>query len=261
MNVVIRTLNALTLIGESPDGISLTEASERLEYPLATTHRILKVLADEEFIRRDPVTLEYFAGRRLLQLSSLTRRETLAATAGMNLTALSERFDETVMLTQLIDGRAVCVELVESRRPMHLSVKIGQAVPLHAAASARVLYSALSDEEIRALLARHEFIQLRPGTPADVEQVLTHVENIRRYGYDVCDNEFDFDIWATAAPVWDRRGAIAAAVTLTAAQERSLPEQHRHEIIQAVVATADDITLAIGGVRPPVPAIEGAVTA
>jgi DNA-binding IclR family transcriptional regulator len=252
MNVVIRTLHALTLIGESADGISLTEASERLGYPLATTHRLLKVLSDEEFIRRDPVTLEYYSGRRLLRLSSVARRETLAATAELNLKQLSERFNETVMLTQLIDARAVCVALVESRRPLHLSVKIGQAVPLHAAASARVLYSGFDDEAIRALLSGHPFVQLMPGTPANVEEVLTHVENIRRYGYDVCDNEFDFDIWASAAPVRDSSGAIVAAVTLTASQERSLPEQRRHEIVQAVVATADDITLAIGGRTAPV---------
>jgi DNA-binding IclR family transcriptional regulator len=252
MNVVIRTLHALTLIGESPDGISLTEASERLGYPLATTHRLLKVLADEEFIRRDPVTLEYYSGRRLLRLSSVARRETLAATAEHNLRELSERFNETVMLTQLIDGRAVCVALVESRRPLHLSVKIGQAVPLHAAASARVLYSGFDDAAIRELLREHSFVQLMPGTPASAEEVLTHVENIRRYGYDVCDNEFDFDIWATAAPVRDSSGAIVAAVTLTASQERSLPQQRRHEIVQSVVSTADDITLAIGGRTPAV---------
>lgn len=247
MNVVVRTLNALTLIGESHSGISLTGASEALGYPLATTHRLLKVLADEDFIRRDPSTLTYHPGRRLLRLSSVTRRETLAATAEHNLRSLSERFNETVMLTQLIDGRAVCVGMVESRRPMHLSVSIGQAVPLHAAASARVLYSDFDDAAVRALLRDHDFVQLMPHTPANVEDVLAHVANIREYGYDVCDNEFDFDIWATAAPVRDATGAVIAGVTLTSSQERSQPQQRRFEIVQAVVRTADDITLAIGG--------------
>lgn len=251
MNVVVRTLNALTLIGESDTGVSLTEASERLGYPLATTHRLLKVLADEDFIRRDPTTLEYHPGRRLLRLSAVTRRETLAATAELNLRQLSERFNETVMMTQLIDGRAVCVALVESRRPMHLSVKIGQAVPLHAAASARVLYSDFDDDAITELLKAHTFEQLMPGTPSNTEEVLTHVRNIRDYGYDVCDNEFDFDIWATAAPVRDESGAVLAAVTLTSSQERSQPQQRRFEIIQAVGRTADDITLAIGGTPMP----------
>ncbi|MDR5700928.1 IclR family transcriptional regulator [Agromyces aerolatus] len=251
MNVVIRTLNALTLIGESSEGLSLTEASERLGYPLATTHRLLKVLADEDFIRRDPATLEYHPGRRLLRLSSVTRRETLAATAEHNLRELSERFNETVMMTQLIDGRAVCVALVDSRRPLHLSVKIGQAVPLHAAASARVLYSDFDDSAIEDLLRDHTFERLMPGTPSNTDEVLVHVRNIRDYGYDVCDNEFDFDIWASAAPVRDASGAIVAAVTLTSSQERSQPQQRRFEIIQAVTRTADDITLAIGGTPAP----------
>jgi len=248
MSVVVRTLNALTLIGESTGGISLTEVAEKLGYPLPTTHRILKVLTEESFIRRDPTTLEYHPGRRLLRLSSVMRRETLAASSTHALQALSERFNETVMMTQLVDERAVCVALVESRRPMHLSVKIGQAVPLHAAASARVLYSDRDEAEIERLFDGHPFTQLMPGTPSNLSEVLEHVRNIREYGYDVCDNEFDFDIWATAAPVRDANGAVVAAVTLTMPQERSQPQQRRYEIIQAVTQTADDITLATGGI-------------
>jgi DNA-binding IclR family transcriptional regulator len=247
LNVVVRALNALALIGEAQEGISLTQASERLGYPLATVHRILKVLSDEEFVRRDPVTLEYHAGRRLQRMSSLARRETLAATAAVTLRALSEQFNETVMLTQLMDGRAVCVGLFESRRPLHLSVSVGQAVPLHAAASARVLYSGFSDDEVRALLKNHDFVRMMPGTPADVDQVLGHLHIIRTYGYDVCDNEFDFGIWAAAAPIRDSSGAVVAGVTLTTPQERSQPEQLRHQIIDAVVAAAEDISIAIGG--------------
>jgi len=246
MNVVIRTLDTLTLIGESQHGLSLTQISEALGYPLATTHRILKVLTDQEFVRRDPVSLEYFSGRRLNRIASLARRETLAAVAAVNLKSLSERFNETVMITQLIDGRALCVALAESRRPLHLSVSVGQAVPLHAAASARVLYSDLSDDEVRSLLASHEFIRLMPGTPSNVDEVIAHLENIRKYGYDVCDNEFDVDVWAVSAPIRDSDGDIIAGLTLTTPQERSESEQLRHEIIDAVLTTADDIGTAMG---------------
>lgn len=247
MNVVIRTLNALTLVGESQKGISLTEASEKLGYPLATVHRILKVLTNEEFIRRDPISLEYYSGRRLQRISSLARRETLAAVADINLKGLSEKFNETVMMTQLIDGKAVCVALSESRRPLHLSVSVGHAVPLHAAASARVLYSSFNDDDVRVLLNNHDFLRLMPGTPANSEEVIDHLKNIRKYDYDVCDNEFDFDIWAVAAPVRDSSGAVVAGITLTTPQERSQPAQLRHQIIDAVVATAGDISAAIGG--------------
>ncbi|WP_170061959.1 IclR family transcriptional regulator [Compostimonas suwonensis] len=247
MNVVVRTLNALALIVEAQQGVSLTVASEKLGYPLATMHRILKVLTDEQFIRRDPVSLEYFPGRRLQRMSSLARRETLAATAEINVRALSEKFNETVMLTQLIDGRAVCVALAESRRPLHLSVSVGQAVPLHAAASARVLYSDFDDDSVRSLLKGHPFVQLMPKTPSSVDDVIAHLENIRSFGYDVCDNEFDFDIWAAAAPIRDASGAIVAGITLTTPQERSQPEQLRHQIVGAVVAAAEDISVAIGG--------------
>lgn len=247
MNVAIRTLEVLALIAEAQQGYSLTQVSEKLGYPLPTTHRILGLLVKEEFIRRDPTTLEYFAGRRIHRMAALARRHTLASTARINLQALSERFNETVLMTQLIDGRAVCVALSETRRPLHLSVAVGQAVPLHAAASGRVLYSELPDEEVAALLEPLGFQKHAPGTPANVEEVLAHLRNIRTYGYDVCDNEFDIDVWAAAAPIRDSTGAIVAGIAVTTPQDRSRPQELRDRIIEAVVTTAEEITFAIGG--------------
>ena len=248
MKVVVRALNVLTLIGESQTGISLTEASERLEYPLTTLHRILKVLLDEEFVRRDSISLAYYPGRRLQRIASLARRDTLAAVSRENLQRLSEKFNETAMMTQLIDERAVCIALAESRRPLHLSVSVGQAVPLHAAASARVLYSGYDDESVKFLLIEHDFVPLRPRTPKDVDDVIVNLKGIRANGYDVCDNEFDEGIWAVAAPIHDASGSVIAGITLTTPQERSKTRQYRDRVVKEVVASAQDISYAIGGI-------------
>lgn len=250
MSVLGRALNAMALVSESSDGITLTEASEKLGYPLATTHRLLTGLCEEGFVERDPRTLRYSPGRRLFRLSAVMRQQTIVASALPDLRRLSEEFDETVMLTQLVDERAVCVGLVESRRPMHLSVRIGQAVPLHAAASARVLYHDRADSEIEALLANTDFAQLLPDTPSDISQVLEHVRSIRRYGYDVCDNEFDLQIWAASAPVRDATGSTVAAVTLTSTQERSSSQQRRLDIINNVMRTAGEISSSLGAADP-----------
>ncbi|MER7006936.1 IclR family transcriptional regulator [Dactylosporangium sp. NPDC000555] len=247
MNVVVRTLEVLSLIAEAQEGYSLTQVSEKLGYPLPTTHRILALLMKEEFVRRDPTTLQYFSGRRLQRMAALARRDTLASTARVNLQALSEQFNETVLMTQLIDGRAVCVALSETRRPLHLSVAVGQAVPLHAAASARVLYSELPEAEVAVLLEQLTFVKHAPGTPANVTEVIARLKNIREYGYDVCDNEFDLDVWAAAAPIHNSTGAVVAGLALTTPQERSRPQDLRDRIIRAVVTTAEEITLAIGG--------------
>jgi DNA-binding IclR family transcriptional regulator len=76
---------------------------------------------------------------------------------------------------------------------------------------------------------------------------MQHLEAIRHNGYDVCDNEFDVDMWATAAPVRDASGTIIAGVTLVTPGERSGPPEARQEFIRAVTETAADIQAAIGG--------------
>jgi DNA-binding IclR family transcriptional regulator len=251
MTALVRALDLLTLVGEAPEALSLTDVSEQAGIPLATAHRLLKALEEQEFVRRDEVTLAYSPGRRLLRLATHVRRETLAQSAQVHLSALSRRFNETAMLTQLVDGRAVCVALAESRRPVHLSVHVGRAVPLHAAASARILYADADRSAVEELLAGYEFTRLRPTTPSGIDDVVGHLEGIRRTGYDVCDNEFDFDMWAVGAPVRDAAGEIVAGVTLVLPQERSAGAELRADIIAAVTETAADIGAAIGGVAVP----------
>jgi DNA-binding IclR family transcriptional regulator len=247
MSVTERALHVLTLVGESQRGLSLSDISDNLELPLPTAHRLLKTLTEAGWVARHDETLEYHPGRRLLRVSSLVRRGTLSGVADESLRGLSRRFNETVMLSQLFDNRAVCVGLAESRRPLHLSVSVGRDVPLHAAASARVLYSDRDDDQVAALLHGYDFTRLLPDTPASLEAVLEHLHGIRERGYDVCDNEFDRDVWAVAAPVYGSDGSVVAGVTLTLPQERSQAPGLRDDIIHAVTDAAGDIGLAIGG--------------
>ena len=161
--------------------------------------------------------------------------------AKVHLDALSARFDETALISQLVDKRAVCVALAESRRPLHLSVYVGQEMPLHAAASARVLYSDFSREDVKGLFPTGNLTQLMPGTPITLDAVMDHLENIHQYGYDICDNEFDLNVWAVSAPIRSDSSQIIGGITLTMPQERSHSEQLRHEVVQAVLRTASDI--------------------
>ena len=250
MNAVNRTLSVLSFIAENNKRMTLSQVSEALALPLATTHRLLKTLEDEQFITRDPITLEYSPGRRIYRIASVTRRHSLSGAVDPIIDSLSHRFNETVMVSQLLDRRPTCVAMAESRRALHLSVVVGQPMPLHASSSARVLFSDWNDEAIHELFAGFDFVKLTEDTPDSVEKVLVHVNHIREHGYDESENEFDVGVWSASAPIWDTSGKITASVTLTAPRERSHKDNIRIEIIDAVLEAARDITLMIGGKIP-----------
>lgn len=234
MQVVVRALRVLSLLGEErTDGLSLTEIGSLLDMPLPTAHRLLKVLMVEGFVHRNPSTLIYSRGDKLLRLAAPAPRTTFADTVRPHLQQLAGAFDETAFVAELVGPRAVCVALVESQRPLHLSVRIGHELPLHAAASARVLLAHLPDPDARRLLESHDLTRFTEDTPRSVDAVMDHLRTVRHRGYDVCENELDRHVWAVSARITPSDGTLAS-LTLAAPMERSADADLRARMVQAV---------------------------
>src|SRR5699024_12396807 len=83
--------------------------------------------------------------------------------------------------------------------PSRLFVRVGQTMPLNAAASARVLLAWRDPEEVRQVLSRSALLRFMQGTPVSIDEVFSHLQLIRSRGYDICDSELDDSVWAVAA--------------------------------------------------------------
>lgn len=239
MQVVVRALRLLSAIGEAgPRGLSLTELATTLGLPSPTAHRLLKVLVSEGMAYRNPQSLLYFPGDKMITMTRPRPATTLAELTRPHLRQLSERIDETVFVTQLVGPRAVCVALTESQRPLRISVEIGREMPLHASAAARVLLAFRDDVLVRDLLDGYKMTAFTPKTPITVDEVHQRLGLIRTRGYDMSSDELDRNIWAVAVPIWLQDG-VAASLTIVALVERSVDEERRTEMLDAARETAD----------------------
>lgn len=217
MQPVRRSLQVLTAVSTAPGGVTLQDLSRLQEVPVASMHRMLAVLVSEQYLVRSESTKRYFLGPAARELGGPTRSVPIhSKLVYPALHRLSEATGETVFITELIEGRAICVSLIGAKHPLRLFVNVGQEMPLHAAASARVLLADLPPDELAAVLSAvpmTAFTQTTPTTPAQLGE---HLADIRRVGHDVCENELDRDVWAVAVPVRDTAGSVVAAVTMAA---------------------------------------------
>lgn len=252
MQVIARALDVLVLVGRSSGGMLLSEISQELDLPPSTAHRLLKVLLQNGFLSRDDDSRRYVAGFRLLELAgAIHTTGSVAEVAQPHLDRLRDRFGETAFAAELVGGRAVCVALAEGPAPLRLTVGIGQELPLHAAASARVLLAYTSDGEARGLLERHAMQQFTEATPRTTDSVLAHLARIRSDGYGVCENEFDENVYAVAAPVRTPEGRARASVTLAGPAGRCAGAALRAEIAAAVCEAAALVEAELdGGISP-----------
>lgn len=241
-----RALRVLSHLADAPSGLSMKTIHAELDIPFATVHRLLSALEEEGWVMRSAATKRYRLGPEATRLGR-SHRDTgaiIAPPAALRVAAAAT--GETVFLTRMYDTRVICVSLVEGHHPLRLFVRAGQEMPLHAAASARAILAYQDPVFVEHLLTSAPRDAYTPGTIREVNRVIDHLSKVRKFGFDVCDNELDDDVWAVAAPVYEADGRVNIAVTIAAAAVRMDAPANRIKAAQQVIAAGRELSAANG---------------
>ncbi|GIG58667.1 transcriptional regulator [Longispora fulva] len=136
-----RGLRLLKLVADTPDGLTITEAAERLDVGRAVIYRLVGPLTAHALLRRDP------AGRLRLGLGVLQlarRAQPLVADAALApLRRLAEAAGATAHLTVVDGGEALALVVVEpSWTQFHVAYRAGSRHPLDQGAAGRAILRA-----------------------------------------------------------------------------------------------------------------------
>ena len=263
--VLDRTFAILRLFTPDDPDWTVTEAAEALDLPVPTVHRLLAALQRHGYVARDDVSKRYRLGVAAFELGKRATASTdLQSTSIKVLESIAVACGETVLLTAISPDRrtSVCLERVESRKPLRLSVVPGLRVPLHAGASQKALLAYMSNSDL------HAFID--GGLPALCDATITdpallekELRNIRRRGWATSFQETNLGLWGIAITLLDSRTNPVAAVGLAGPRAR-LPKSRIPEVLQVLDEGARTIAanralttstqLTSPGSSPPTPA-------
>jgi len=215
-----RGLKILNLLGQTGDGISVTELAEHLGVDKGSASRLLATLAAYGFVEKEEVTRRYQLGAQIVSLSrSALARSPLREAAKPFLRQLMERTGECAHLAVAAQGKALYIDQVESPATLRVNAQVGTMNPLHCTSLGKVLL-AFGGTEIPAALEAYT-----PRTITDPAALRAHLEAVRQAGYAVDDEEFDIGVRCAAAPVYDFRGKAAGAIGISGPATRISPEQ------------------------------------
>ena len=247
MQVVIRALSALKLLSWSSQGLTLAEISDNLQVPIASVHRVLAVLESQRFIRRSSTNRRYFLGPAARELAAPDySMQSPLVTPHKAVARASQESGETVFLAELSGTEVICLALAESRHPLRLFVRVGQSMPLHAAAAARTLLAWRDGEFVRNLIGTRPLVAYTADTPKNADEVIEHLGLIRERGYDVCESELDENVWAVSAPVHSSTNEVVASVTLAAPTQRLASLEDRQKATGIVLKAAEAMAADLG---------------
>jgi DNA-binding IclR family transcriptional regulator len=220
--------------------VSALEVSSLLNMPRSTTYRYLQSLRESGFL--EVSTRGFRIGPRILELANVARLGLgLSDIAVPVMRRLSKETGETALLTRLAGANVVCLDRVESERPVRLSYEPGHILPVHAGAHGKVVLAWADQRTITDVVSQTKFTKFTENTVLDAATLLRDLEEIREQGYVVCYGEIDEHVVGIAAPVRDAKGTEVAGLGIAAV--KFLPtEEWTAKLVAAVIDAAEEVS-------------------
>ena len=241
-----RTFDILELLANEQNGYNLVQISEKLNLPKSTVHRLIGVLLQREFVRKSQDTNRYRLGPGFIGLCShyLNSLE-LKTESSPFMEELSETTGNVVFLAIRQNDKMVYIDSKEQINSLRKYAIIGQQKPLYCTSLGKALLIGLTDDEIRALLAKEPFEKRGPNTHMNIESLLQDIRECRRRGWALDNQEAEPAINCVAAPIRDYRGQVIAAISTSWILAQH-PEMIPEEIAEKVKRQASNISFNMG---------------
>jgi IclR family pca regulon transcriptional regulator len=154
---------------------------------------------------------------------------------------LSEKLHESVSVAVLDGDQIVYVARVPTKRIMTISLALGSRLPAASTSLGRVLLADLAPAELGGFLDRVELVGRTERTITDRRRLEAALEECRRQGWALVDQELEDGLRSIATALRDRRGRAIAAINVSTHAGRVGLRELRATFVPALLDTAAQI--------------------
>jgi DNA-binding IclR family transcriptional regulator len=252
VKTVDRLVRILDSFSPERSAWSLADLSAHLELPKSTLHRFLTSLEAHGILRRDPQDRQWRFGYRPFIWGSLAAESTdLRRLARPTMRDLVTATGETAILTVYRERDVICIERVETTRPVRLTLDVGARRSPHAGANSKALMAYLPHSEIQAIIHERGLPRLCTNTITDPDALLVELARIRERGYAESREETDFGAWGVATPIHDVSGVLVAAIGIAGPLSRLTNDRQVRDVALSRQAAQRISTLLSAGMGLP----------
>lgn len=199
---------------ETHGSLGLSEVAQTAALPKATALRLLSALEEHGLLSRT-ADRRYRLGLRLIRLGAQVAESLdVRRLAVPHMRRLRDQTGQSVQLVVLDGDEAVYVERLEGTTAVRLYIAVGRRAPLYAGASTRLLLAYCTPERQAEILAARPPQPHTPNTVTDPVKLRELLQQTRTRGWTVSMGELQPDSAEMAAPVFDYKGSVIAAVSI-----------------------------------------------
>lgn len=208
-----RAFDILEALADETDGLTLTELSKKTNLHTSTVYRMLQALNVRNYIDKNEATNCYSLGIGFVELASLRLKSLeLKIEAQSNLSWLSETLGQVVFLG-ILQGFDVSYIDMRGDEKYKDMCSIGFYLPVHCTGLGKALLMGFNEKELRLYYKDFEFFKLTPYSISNIEDLVKANNENRERGYSIDRMENKLNTYCVAAPIYDYRGKIIAAIS------------------------------------------------
>lgn len=160
---------------------------------------------------------------------------------------LVEQVKESCSAAVLEGADIVYVLRVSTRKIMRNTLGIGSRLPAYCTSMGRMLLAGLRDDEVLALLREQPLEARTRHTLTEPDAVLARVQQARRQGWCLVNQELEEGLVSMAAPVVNRAGRVIASINISGQVNRTSPRVMQDTMLAPLREAAREISRRAGG--------------
>jgi IclR family transcriptional regulator, pca regulon regulatory protein len=215
MGGLAKGLEVLRTFSRTRPHMTLSEIAARAGLPAATARRCLNTLEELGYVTRNG--RQFLLRPRVLEIGAVYLESMdIQALTRTHLEQLAIETSGSAALSVLSGTEIVYVARASVRTVTRLEAHVGSHFPAYATSMGRVLLAGLSPERLAAYFTRAKLERFTDKTVSDRDELVKRIDETRRAGYAVIDEELAMGVIGLAVPVHDTTGRVVAALNTSA---------------------------------------------
>ena len=225
VRAVERALQIMECFDDQYPERGISEIAQAVGLHKATAYRIVTTLVNYGYLEWVAENQKYRLGLELTNLGfKVIRRMDLRREALPYMKEIVKEWDETCDLSIFDQGKVFYIEILRGNHALTISAAVGQRLPAHCTASGKLFLAFLPEAELNDILSQ-PMDTYTDNTVTSRDELFSQLESIRNQGYSVDYEEYELGVCALAAPIFNRRGTVIAAIGSPSPTSRMTPER------------------------------------
>ena len=191
--------------------LNLSEIARSARIPAATARRCLLTLEELGYVTRNG--RDFLLRPKVLELgAAYLESMNIEHVTKTHLEELARNTADSAALCVLEGIEIVYVARASVRTLLRLEAHVGSRFPAHATSTGRVLLAGVGADRLQKYFETAKLEALTEHTVTDPARLRGLIQDCRRNGYSVVEDELAYGVIALAVPVLDQQGRVVAAL-------------------------------------------------